>query len=93
MDGTIYFSYIVAPFWSDIDTRLKGRVHYQSYASGDSVASDDRLQIVSQFISSEMGVEFNGSWMLLATWEDVHPFPHGVSEQLGRLNPYLESVS
>ena len=93
-DGDVHFSYLVAPFWSDVDTRRAGTVRYESYYRGDSSASDQRLAIVEQFLLNEEGVEMQGEWMLLAAWENVHPFPHGDIDPADvRVNPYLQSVN
>ena len=42
-----------------------------------------------------MSVNFTASWMLVAQWDKVHPYPHGtvgggISEQYGN---FLDSVS
>ena len=93
MDGNVHFSYLVAPYWSDIDTRRSGTVHYEYYNRGNSTASDQQLDMVRDFIRKERDPSFEGEWMLLAAWENVHPYPHGESADLPRENPYLESVS
>ena len=92
-ERNIFFSYLFAPFWSDIDTKLAGSVQYETYKMGDAEESDSRLRRVSRFIRLEQDPNFEGTWMLLANWEDVHPFPHGASEELDRQDPYLDSVS
>ena len=73
MDGSIYYSYLAAPYWSNIDTRRSGTVRYESYSQGDSLASDGQLQMVNEFINIEQDPDFEGEWMLLASWENVHP--------------------
>ena len=43
-----------------------------------------------------MNVSFTGSWMLVAQWDRVHPFPHGAPDTTGisdEYNAFLESVS
>ena len=87
-----FYAYTVAPYWSDIDTRLNGSVRYQTYSSVNS--SDAQvINTVADFINAENGSISNASWMLVATWEDVHPFPHGESAEQDRQDPYLGSVS
>lgn len=58
------------------------------------MGSDAMLERLSGFISSKLSVGFIGSWMLVAQWDRVHPYPHGsgaaVSEEYG---DFLESVS
>lgn len=92
MDGDVYFSYLVAPYWSSIDTRRDGTVRYETYRRGDSESSDQQMRRVDEFLGDEEGIDFVGEWMLLASWEGVHPYPHGESADLSRENPYLESV-
>ena len=88
---SVYYSFLVAPYWSYVDTRLEGEVRYSVFTTS-SDQSGYLLQ-VSNFINSENGVGFTGEWMLVATWDRVHPFPHGESAEEDRVNPYLLSVS
>ena len=71
--------YIVAPFWSDVDTRRDGRVLYEVH-QWSNPSSRSLLTEVSSFLSEQAGVNINGTWMLVAEWEAVHPFPHGSDE-------------
>ena len=48
---------------------------------------------VEALVNSENGTLLNSNWMLVATWENVHPFPHGASADQDRQDPYLRSVS
>ena len=91
-DAEIFYSYLVAPFWSNIDTRLDGRVNYEVHVTGESSLSDNFLGRVSAFIDAEQDPGFVGNWMIVATWNGVHPFPHGASAEQDRLDPYLQSV-
>ena len=93
MDSRIYFSHLLSPYWSDIDTRRAGRVRYETYTRGDMDASDRQITMVTDFLAAEEVVNMTGEWMLLASWEDVHPFPHGLSStEQERVNPHLELV-
>ena len=89
-----YYAYIVAPFWSDIDTRLNGSVRWQVY-SPDVDREDLLINRVEDFINIELGQESiaDANWMLVATWVGVHPFPHGNSVEEDRLDPYLQRVN
>ena len=91
-DAKIYHSHLVAPYWSNIDTRRAGRVRYETYSWGDSEAANQQISMVENFLSVEENVTLAGEWMMLVSWEDVHPYPHGTSAELERENPYLESV-
>ena len=84
----------MAPYWSDIDIRLDGHVNYEVHMMGESSTSNDYFRRVSSFINSEEDdPDFIGSWMIVATWTNVHPFPHGSSTEQDRVDPYLQSVS
>ena len=93
IDRRVYYSYLVSPYWSDIDTRRVGRVCYEMYRRGDAEASNQRLSAVADFLHDEENVSLVAEWMFLASWESVHPFSHGDASSLIRENPYLESVS
>ena len=61
-----FWSYLVAPFWVNIDTMIVGDVLWE--------LSDDAalLGTVDELIQQEQGdTNFNGLWMLVATWKDV----------------------
>ena len=93
-DATIYFSHLVAPYWSNIDTRLDGHVNYEVHTMGERSTFNDYLGRVSSLINSEEDdPDFIGSWMIVATWDNVHPFPHGSSHEQDRVDHYLQSVS
>ena len=66
--------YVVAPFWSHIDSQWRGEVHYEVYNRAVSVESDAVMDTVSAFISSSQD-KFTAEWMLVATWDKVYPFP------------------
>lgn len=67
-----YWSYSVAPFWSNADLRIEGRVQWKIF---------DRSTIdfspVDNVVSSTLNTSYVGSWMLVVHWDGVHPFPHG----------------
>ena len=88
----VFTSYLVAPYWSNIDTRLDGSVNYEVHVAGESSISDDHLRDVSSLINAEQGTDFLGNWMIVTTWDNVHPFPHGNSAEQDRVDPYLQSV-
>lgn len=62
----------MAPYWADNDIRLAGNVSYEVHAG-----STGHLRTVSDFVGAEVGINFTGTWMLLAEWSEVHPYPHG----------------
>ena len=94
-DISVYTAFLVAPYWSNIDTRLDGTVDYQvlNIAEGGAETTSRFTQVMN-FINLEADTDFAGaSWMLIATWKGVHPFPHGNSAEQDRQDPYLQSVS
>lgn len=88
-----HFGYILAPFWADADLRLDGEIYYELHTSGDNSISDQLLNQVNGFISRELGVLFEGNWMMVATWDEVHPWPHGSDPVEATEDPYLQEVS
>ena len=80
--------YLVAPFWSDVDIRREGAVFYEVHMTGNS-GSEDLLGVVSDFVSDYTGDDFVGSWMLIAQWDKVHPYPAGASQAT---IDFLESI-
>ena len=65
---------VVAPYWHDSDTRVKGFVKY-GVITRDAPAKSCLLKLTSDFISSRERVDFEASWMLVARWVDICPFP------------------
>ena len=88
-----HFGYIVAPFWADADLRLDGEIYYELHTSGSNPTSIELLDRVSGFISRELGVMFEGNWMMVATWDGIHPWPHGSDPVEATEDPYLQEVS
>ena len=56
----------VAPYWIDNDPSVQGNVTYQVFTEGNSF-----LELVSDYISRDQSIDFNGVWMLVAFWYDV----------------------
>ena len=68
----------MSPFWSDVDIVQDGRVCYTVHEKGGH-ASNELLRQISEFIVSQSdvgGETFDGIWMLVAQWEDVHMYPY-----------------
>ena len=61
--GTTAF---VAPYWIDNDPSVQGSVTYQVFTQGNL-----SLELVSDYISRDRSIDFNGVWMLVAIWYDV----------------------
>ena len=84
-----YYSYVVAPYWADVDARADGNITWEIHRTGENPTSDALIQTVNSFITNETGVELNGRWMMVTTWYMVHPWPHG----LNPTDPNLQLVS
>ena len=70
----LFYAYAVAPFWSDIGISIRGQVSWEILTPGVSSFGDRYFSMVSQFIQNTQGVAFEGSWMMLANYDEVPPF-------------------
>ena len=60
----------MAPFWDDIDIRQgNGEISYEIHDSGYYIDH------VSGYIRAVSPSDFQGTWMLIAYWDAVHPYP------------------
>ena len=82
-------SFIAAPYWSDSDIRSTGSVCYEVH---DDVDSSPLLRTVSDIIHKLTGTSYNGYWLMVAEWRNVHPFPHGATF-LGQLNSNIQEFA
>ena len=72
--------YVVAPYWADYDIRRDGNVFYETFERGRSRYDDVVLDTVSHFLRlNNEALSFSGTFMILAEWQGVHPYPHGSS--------------
>lgn len=70
------YTFILAPFWSDIDTFCAGEVVYTTYTRNEHQQGvNSLLDDVSSFLreSGEAASEFIATWMLVVQWNEV---PH-----------------
>ncbi len=67
-NATDTLEYIVAPFWSDINTRTVGSVSYEVHTNKTSLSL---LHRVSKYIRQREQNEFSGTWMLVAEWNRI----------------------
>ena len=70
-------SFVAAPYWADIDNSVTGEIWYETHTAGgeNSTESELLLEKVSAFIREHHDQPtFNGSWMLVATWNESFPF-------------------
>ena len=66
--------FIIAPFWSDVDIRSVGDISYEIHTSSTAAMS-----LVSTFISQRQQIDFTGTWMLIAYWNNVPRFGRSTS--------------
>ena len=89
---TISAAYLVAPYWDDVDISLAGNISYEVHSSrSNSLESNQLINRISDFIAGSTGQPFQGSWMLIAEWEEVHPWPHGLNNPI--LNLFFPEVA
>ena len=63
---------IVAPFFTDIDiSQGTGQILYEVHTEATSSVL---LSQVDAVIEPNFQTEFNGRWLLVATWDGVPPF-------------------
>ena len=87
-----YFDFVLAPYWADQDTRLNGRVSWESYTVGDSAETDIIIADVNTFVNMNTNeTDFSGNFVLVGFWEEMHPYPAGANQV--QAEPYLDSVS
>ncbi len=69
LSASFPLAYLVAPFWANND--FNNRVGAVSYEVHTSEISSSYIDLVSTFISNQLQIKFNGSWMLVAEWSNV----------------------
>ena len=63
---------LVAPFFTDIDiSEGVGQIDYEIHTL---TTSQSILSEVNSLINEHTQTEFNGEWLLVATWDNVPPF-------------------
>ena len=89
---------MVAPYWSDIDIRLQGRIYYRLIEAGRTTEDLDMtlLNFVSGFIAarqSNSAANFSATTMLVAQWRDVPPYPNGAGDIEGLSQSEAEFIN
>ena len=84
---------MVAPYWTDNDIRREGNVSYEVFQlQATGAYGDQLLDDVSSYITEcNTSSDFAGTFMILAEWEGVHPYPHGASSASDD-DPFLAQV-
>ena len=80
-DRYIQGRYVFAPYWSDNDIRREGTVRYVVIKEGGGGGFFDNsatyLADAASIVRRRYFRDFQARAMLVAQWENVHPFPHG----------------
>ena len=71
--------HVVAPYWTDHDIRRTGSICYETFERGRSQNDDSELNRVNTFLQMNQKSNFSGTFMIVAEWLGVHPYPHGSS--------------
>ena len=80
-------SFLTAPFWSDVDIRKEGEVFYEVHQSSNTASAELLASVNSAINANTDAINFNGTWMLVAKWENVGPYPIG-SDNEALINLY-----
>ena len=84
--------YFIAPYWADNDARLHGSMSWEMYSVGYGPKTDDIITNVTNFIRiTSNNMEFSGNLVFVANWNEMHPYPAGISVKAAL--PYLHMVS
>ena len=83
--------YVVAPYWADHDIRRDGEVCYETFQRGRTIDENIVLDKVSSYLRIRTSKSFIGTFMILAEWRDVYPYPHG-SENFYYFEKYYPSI-
>ena len=88
--------HVLTPFWSDVDIRKEGTVRYVPIVRGSSDLGDQIMNEASIYINDHFIDEdqppFRPTWVLVAQWDRVHPYPHGSDNHDGIDEEYLSKV-
>ena len=60
--------YLIAPYWDDINIASGGTIGYETFESGAY------LDEVNAYIQAKLPTRFEGTWMLVAHYNAVHPY-------------------
>ena len=82
-------SFVVAPYWADVDNRRAGQIRYQVLEATDKDANAT-VEKVNEFVSQAVNETFSSLWMLVAEWRDVHLYPHRETDES---NPQFASLN
>ena len=68
-------------------------MRYVTVTKGSGLQEEELLTEVNDFLIDIQNIqEFDGSWMLIAQWDKVHPHPHGADDHEGISEKFLNKV-
>ena len=73
----------MAPFWDDIHIGISGGISYETFESGYF------LDHVNAFLQRKRGTSFEGTWMLVAYYNEVHPYSGTGEVYVNLLHVYM----
>ena len=76
---------IIAPFWTDIDTRKGGFLYYRT-TTQSAILQRGTNKIRTLFPNI---INFSASWMMVVTWEDVAAYGCSPSGTITCLQVYI----
>ena len=79
--GSAFISslYLVAPYWDDVDISRDeiGQISYEIHESGSYY-----LNLVNDFLLRQRPSTFSATWMFVAYWDSVRPYPGSSSTEV-----------
>lgn len=88
--------HVLTPFWTDVDIRREGTVRYVPIVRGSSALGDTIMDEATTYVNERLVEDdrvFAATWLLVAQWDGVHPYPHGADNLEGIDMEYISRVS
>ena len=82
---SVFYNHLVAPYWVNSDIRQSGRISYEVHSTLTGLVS-----AVNNFIQQEDDEDFIGTWMMVATFNEVplqDSTSNKVAVKIGSLTP------
>ena len=72
--ATVFYAYVLAPFWTDGDITYGGSITWEIYTQGGSEVGDSYLSRTSELIRNRENVNFTGNWMMIVNYNRIPPY-------------------
>lgn len=72
--ATVFFGYLIAPYWIDADLRRGGNITWEILVSDGGNTTNQYLSQVSEFIEEQQNTTFVGNWMMMVNYNRIPPF-------------------